>query len=42
VGTLSGRDAGAYSTPKGSAWILGFAGTEFVAVDRLDLDPSSM
>ncbi|MCW2641857.1 MAG: hydrolase [Dactylosporangium sp.] len=41
VRTLSGRDAGSYSTPKGSAWILGFAGTEFVAVDRLDLAPSS-
>jgi 8-oxo-dGTP pyrophosphatase MutT (NUDIX family)/phosphohistidine phosphatase SixA len=42
VGMLSGRDAGGYVTPKGSAWILGFAGTDFVGVDRLDLDASSV
>jgi 8-oxo-dGTP diphosphatase len=42
VGTLSGRDPGAYGTPKGSAWVLGFAGTDFVAADRFDLEPSSM
>jgi 8-oxo-dGTP pyrophosphatase MutT (NUDIX family) len=28
VGLLSGRDAGAYRTPKGSAWVLGFATVE--------------
>jgi 8-oxo-dGTP pyrophosphatase MutT (NUDIX family) len=42
VRTLSGRDAGAYSTPKGAAWVLGFAGTDFVAADRVDVDPTSM
>jgi 8-oxo-dGTP diphosphatase len=42
VGMLAGRDAGSLSTPKGSAWILGFAGTDFVTADRLDLQPSSM
>jgi 8-oxo-dGTP pyrophosphatase MutT (NUDIX family)/phosphohistidine phosphatase SixA len=38
VATLSGRDRGAYRTPKGSAWVLGFGGTEFVGADRLDPD----
>jgi 8-oxo-dGTP pyrophosphatase MutT (NUDIX family)/phosphohistidine phosphatase SixA len=42
VGRLSGRDPGSYPTPKGSAWILGFAGSDFVAADRLDVEPSSM
>jgi 8-oxo-dGTP diphosphatase len=42
VGMLVGRDAGSLSTPKGSAWILGFAGADFVAADRLDLYPSPM
>jgi 8-oxo-dGTP diphosphatase len=42
VGMLSGRDPGSYTTPKGSAWILGFAGSDFVAADRLDVEPSSM
>lgn len=36
VGMLAGRAATAYRTPKGSAWVLGFAGTDFVAADRLD------
>jgi 8-oxo-(d)GTP phosphatase len=36
VGALAGRDAGAYRAAKGSAWVLGFAGTEFVGTDRLD------
>ncbi|MDT4988601.1 MAG: hypothetical protein QOI74_2695, partial [Micromonosporaceae bacterium] len=36
VGTLSGRDRQAYRTPKGSAWILGFAGADFVGADRFD------
>jgi len=38
VAALSGRDPGAYRTPKGSAWVLGFAGTEFVGADRVDPD----
>ncbi|GAA1813183.1 NUDIX domain-containing protein [Planosporangium flavigriseum] len=42
VGTISGRDPGSYRTPKGSGWVLGFAGTEFVAADRFDLEPLSM
>ena len=36
VGLLSGRAATAYRTPKGSAWVLGFAGTDFVGADGLD------
>jgi 8-oxo-dGTP diphosphatase len=36
VGLLSGRDAGAYRTAKGSAWVLGFARADFVGADRLD------
>jgi 8-oxo-(d)GTP phosphatase len=36
VGGLSGRTAETYRTPKGSGWVLGFAGTEFVNADRLD------
>jgi 8-oxo-dGTP diphosphatase len=36
VGLLAGRDGNAYRTPKGSAWVLGFAGADFVAADRLD------
>jgi 8-oxo-dGTP diphosphatase len=36
VAALSGRDRGAYRTPKGSAWVLGFTGTDFVGADRLD------
>jgi 8-oxo-dGTP pyrophosphatase MutT (NUDIX family)/phosphohistidine phosphatase SixA len=36
VGLLSGRAATAYRTPKGSAWVLGFASTDFIAADRLD------
>jgi 8-oxo-dGTP diphosphatase len=35
VGALAGRDGGAYETPKGAAWVLGFAGTTFVAADLL-------
>jgi 8-oxo-(d)GTP phosphatase len=36
VGLLSGRAATAYRTPKGSAWVLGFAGTDSIGADRLD------
>jgi 8-oxo-dGTP diphosphatase len=36
VALLSGRDGQAYRIPKGSAWVLGFAGADFVAADRLD------
>lgn len=36
VGLLSGRAATAYRTPKGSAWVLGFAGNDFIGADRLD------
>lgn len=36
VGMLAGRAASAYRTPKGSAWVLGFGGTDFVGADRLD------
>jgi len=39
VALLSGRDAGTYRTPKGSAWVLGFARTDFVGADRLDPHP---
>jgi 8-oxo-dGTP diphosphatase len=42
VGMLLGRDPGSLSTPKGSAWVLGFAGTDFVGADRLDLQPAPM
>jgi 8-oxo-dGTP pyrophosphatase MutT (NUDIX family)/phosphohistidine phosphatase SixA len=41
VATLAGRDASAYHTPKGSAWVLGFAGSEFVGADLLDPAPVS-
>jgi 8-oxo-dGTP pyrophosphatase MutT (NUDIX family)/phosphohistidine phosphatase SixA len=37
VGMLAGRAASACRTPKGSAWVLGFAGTDFVSADRLDV-----
>jgi 8-oxo-(d)GTP phosphatase len=33
---LAGRIPTAYRTPKGSAWVLGFAGQEFIGADRLD------
>jgi 8-oxo-dGTP pyrophosphatase MutT (NUDIX family)/phosphohistidine phosphatase SixA len=36
VGMLSGRDRRMYETPKGAAWVLGFAGKEFVRADRLE------
>ncbi|MGC9666282.1 NUDIX hydrolase [Planosporangium sp. 12N6] len=42
VAALTGRGARSLDTPKGSAWVLGFAGTDFVAADRLDLEPASM
>ncbi|HEV7898850.1 MAG TPA: NUDIX domain-containing protein [Planosporangium sp.] len=42
VGMLLGRDPHSLSTPKGSAWILGFADADFVGADRLDLQPPSM
>jgi 8-oxo-dGTP diphosphatase len=37
VGMLAGRAASACRTPKGSAWVLGFGGTDFVSADRLDV-----
>jgi 8-oxo-(d)GTP phosphatase len=40
VGTLAGRDVEAYRTPKGSAWVIGFNGTEFIGADRLDPYPT--
>ncbi|NJC68145.1 NUDIX hydrolase [Planosporangium thailandense] len=42
VATLSRRDPDRYRTPKGSAWALGFAGADFVAADRLDVERPSM
>lgn len=37
VAQLAGRAESTFHTPKGAAWVLGFAGTEFVAADRLEI-----